>query len=206
MIRNHKRLKWVCAPFFILMVIWGGCTSISKQVGQELAAKPTDLNVKVYTTHFHDILDTIGPPTQITALPEGFAFLYESLLIREKQIGFSSSKKALSWFKLSFSDADADRLIHIFTFDKRGLLRSHVRSTSHKDIGDGSSLQFIFTVEEMVDTNYLEKDSAQQEWGFSLLKPIPQNLNVNQSLDSGINGFELLGTPTAVGQRTLEMR
>ena len=96
-------------------------------------------------------------------------------------------------------------MVHIFTFDKRGFLRSHVGKMTRKDIGDGSSLQFIFTVEEMVDTNYLEKDPVQQDWGFSLLKPIPQNLNLNQSLDSGNNGFEQLGTPTAVGQRTLEM-
>jgi len=205
MIRNHKRLIWVSASLFILMVILSGCTSISKQIGQELESTPTDLNLKIYTTHFHDILDSIGPPTKITALPEGFVFLYESLLITERQIGFSSSKEALSWFKLSLSDADVDRLVHIFTFDKRGLLRSHVRRVSRKDIGDGSSLQFIFTVEEMVDTNYLEKGPVQHDWGFSLLKPIPQNLNLNQSLDSGVNGLEQLGTPTAVGQRTLEM-
>ena len=75
-----------------------------------------------------------------------------------------------------------------------------------KDIGDGSSLQFLFTVEQMVDTKYLEKDPVQQDWGFLLLKPISQTLNSNQSLDTGAKGLELIGTPTAVGQRTLEMR
>lgn len=204
MIRNLEKLMRVSVVFFVVIVFLSGCTSISKQIGRDL--EPMAKDIKISRTHFHDILDNLGPPDQITALPGGFVFLYESLLITEKQIGISSTKEVLNWFKLSFSDADVDRLVHIFTFDKRGYLRSHVGKMTSKDIGDGSSLQFLFTVEEMVNTNYLEKDPVQQDWGFLLLKPIPQTLNSNQSLDSGAGGLEQIGTPTAVGQRTLEMR
>jgi len=180
-----------------------GCTSISRQVGRE--PEPTIPNLKISRTHFHDILDKLGPPTQITALPEGFVFLYESLLIIENQVGFSSTRGVLSWFKFSFSDADVDRIVHIFTFDRRGYLRSHVGKMTRKDIGDGSSLQFLFALEQVVNTGYLERDPVQQDWGFMLLNPLPQILNSNQSLDSGTRGLEQTGTPTAVGQRTLEM-
>ena len=187
----------------LLFLLMAGCTSISRQIDRE--AVPTTPDLQISHTHFYDILDHLGPPAQITALPGGFAFIYESLFIIEKQIGFSSTKDVLSWFKFSFSDADVHQLVHIFTFDKRGYLRSHVGRKTHKDIGDGSSLQFIFTLEEMVDTQYLEKDPIQQDWGFHLFRPLPQTLNANQSLDSGARGLEQIGTPTAVGQRTLEM-
>ena len=44
------------------------------------------------------------------------------------------------------------------------------------------------------------------QWGMTLLRPLPETLNARQSLDTGANGLELTNTPVYAGQHTLEMR
>lgn len=203
MMKIHKLQQPVFAILLVMAIALNGCTIMNKQIDLPPSAKA--LAVKKVKTHYYEILDRLGPPAQITALSEGFAFLYESLLINEQQIGISMPGEVLSWFKLSVADTDVERQIQIFIFDKSGFLRSHVDRAVRDDIGDGLSFQFFVTVEQVVDTRYLEMDFVQQTWGFGLLKPLPQTLNSRQSLDSGTRGLEQRGTPTTVGQRALEM-
>ncbi len=175
---------------------------IGKTTDMDVAKTPA---VKKVKTHYYEILDRFGPPAQIPALSEGFAFLYESLLINEQQIGISMPGEVFSWFKLSVADTDVERQIQIFIFDKSGFLRSYADRAVRDDVGDGLSFQFFAAVEQIIDTRYLEMDPVQQGWGFGLLNSLPQTLNSRQSLDFGTRGLEQRGTPTIVGQRTLEM-
>lgn len=203
MMKNHRLLWYVPITLLVISIVVNGCTTIKNQI--DLPPEANAPSLKIAQTHFHDILDIFGPPAQITALPEGFAFLYESLRIQENQLGISLGKDTLSLFKLALGKADVDRQIRILVFDKSGFLRSHSHRTIHEDVGKGSAIQFLVKVEQMVDTKYLENDSVQHDWGFSLLKPLPHALNLGQSLDSGAKGMEQRGTPTEVGQRALEM-
>jgi hypothetical protein len=41
-------------------------------------------------------------------------------------------------------------------------------------------------------------------WGMSMLNPPPKTLNAANDIDAGMYGLEQRGTPSAVGQRTLE--
>jgi hypothetical protein len=52
----------------------------------------------------------------------------------------------------------------------------------------------------------LEDEIGPPEWGKTLLRPLPETLNVRQSLDTGDHGLEQEGTTTAVGQHTLELQ
>ncbi len=51
----------------------------------------------------------------------------------------------------------------------------------------------------------LEENPNSLDWGISLLKPLPEILNIPNNLKTGNTGVEQLGTPKSVGQHTLEM-
>jgi len=188
--------------FMVAVMVLGGCTSIHKQIDM---LPRQDAPVVESGVHFHDILDSFGCPGQVTSVPGGFAFLYESLRVEERQFGISLPGKLMKWFKMVFAKADTQRQIRVFLFDNNGLLDSHVFKSIHEDAGKGISVQFLVELGEIVDTRYLEATPGQNDWGFALLKPLPTTLNAAQSLDAGTHGLELRGTPTGAGQRSLEL-
>ncbi|UCH46610.1 MAG: hypothetical protein JSU95_10825 [Betaproteobacteria bacterium] len=156
--------------------------------------------------HYHQVLDTLGPPTRISALPDGFAFEYESFRIDERQLGLSPNVKFLRWFKLAYGTARVARETYTLVFDSNGLVKAFGNAREDQDAGKGLAFQFIVTVTQVVDTRYLDEWPGQHAWGVSMLQPLPVALNREQSLDSGEHGIEQRGTPTSSGQRTLEWR
>ncbi|MEA3413371.1 MAG: hypothetical protein U9R74_17820 [Pseudomonadota bacterium] len=194
-----------CAAFLTLAIYTSGCTIISKQYGAPLDTskiQPGDGPMD-----YRDALRALGPPARITALPGGFGFLYESLYIKERQIGLRGNGDVLRFFKLAFGDADLERRTIQLVFDESGMLRAHASDVDLDPIGKGVGMQIFYQVQPVVDTRDLELTYVDPLlWGLSQLQPLPETLNVGQSLDSGAAGFEMRGTPVAAGQRTLEMR
>jgi hypothetical protein len=45
----------------------------------------------------------------------------------------------------------------------------------------------------------------QHKWGSSLLQELPGTLNMGSNPGSGQSGLQQRGTPTAIGQQSLEM-
>jgi hypothetical protein len=181
-----------------------GCASITNRIDRSLDSSVAELTED--HTHYHKILDELGPPAQISSLSNGFAFQYEALQIDEQQIGFAVDIEYFRWFKLAYGGARVKREVHTFVFDQDGYLEGYGNADFDEDVGKGVSYQFIVKVAQVVDTTHLEKPSAQHDWGFALLQPLPVTLNRAQSLDLGDHGMEQRGTPTAVGQRTLELQ
>ncbi|KPK11615.1 MAG: hypothetical protein AMJ68_04905 [Acidithiobacillales bacterium SG8_45] len=201
--RNDR--KW--PGFVLLFTLLGtltGCASINKQLDSPV--RPSGSTSDNKSTHYFAVLDELGPPASLTALPEGFAFQYEALKIHEQQFGISSDRPLLRWFKLAYGSATAMREVHVYVFNKNGYLQAQSTKRLKDNVGKGLSFQFIVKVTQIVDTSYLEKPSIQHTWGASLTRPLPIALNSAQSLDSGLHGLEQRGTPASVGQRTLEAR
>jgi hypothetical protein len=188
---------------FALVV--AGCASIHKEINP--LPDTTGLRFEDGKTHYHDVLDDLGPPSELTTLPGGFAFLYESLTLTEKQFGISSLHEILRYFKLALADSDVDREVLFFRFGEDGNLRAHGRADISDPLGMGVSIQFIISVLEVADTSEYERDFIDEnQWGSSMFAPLPVSLNAGVSLESGNAGIEQRGTPRIVGQRTLEMR
>jgi hypothetical protein len=64
-----------------------GCYQIMRSANEPLAATASGLEERA--SHYGDILRELGPPSKLTAQPRGFAFLYEYLETRERQLGYS---------------------------------------------------------------------------------------------------------------------
>jgi len=141
------------------------------------------------------------------------AFLYEHLVIREGQIGISYdgehlgvNMRFLEWIKFAFGKAWADRQTLLLTFDREGTLTTERFLAWHQDLGAGFSIQFVVQAGSVVDTSAARAKSDANEWGQFMLQRLPQALNVGQSMDDGRFGLEQKGTPSSVGQRSLELR
>ncbi len=193
-------------PLFITLLVTlfmlSSCSYITKKIDSPIDSSLTEsINTK---TDYYAILDELGPPAYITSLADGFAFQYETLQIDEQQFGLSADIDLFRWFKLSYGRAKVDREVHTFVFNNAGYVQAYGKKQTRDDAGKGISYQFIVKVAQVVDTQYLDKASPQHNWGIALLQPLPVALNREQSLDSGLHGLEQRGTPSEIGQRTLE--
>jgi len=200
-----KRPSKTLAVLILSGFLLSGCTSINKHVGGELEFE--SVGFANGETHYHEVLDQLGPPVLMTALPRGFAFLYESLYVRELQLGIAGSDGFLRLFKLSLANTDLHRKSLLLHFGADGVLIAHGKLMTEEDLGSGGSIQPVLSLQQIVDTSDYEDDYIHTaDWGASMLRTLPQTLNTKQSLDSGFAGIEQGGTTTKVGQHTLEMR
>lgn len=181
-----------------------GCSLSRNKLNQNLAFPKQPYQDG--TTHSDDVLDELGPPLKISALPHGYAFMYESLDTQELQIGFSLPIPVISWFKFVVAQADYDHKVMIYQFDDEHRLVASGGNDTHFDLGNTMAVQPVLTVQAMFDTSSVENDVVRfTEWPAFCLLPLPQTLNRAQSMDAGMTGMEQRGTGPAVGQRALEL-
>ncbi len=194
--------------FLAYVIVWPvGCTIIIENIDAPIDHERVGLLVG--ETDYSDALNQLGPPSKVSTLGNGLAFLYEHAMITEKQLGIRLNIKAVQWMRLlKFASARAEgkRQAFLLVFDNQGVLRNQRFHEWDENLGGGSAIQFFMTVSRLVDTSQFQDAIGPHQWGFSLLRPLPQTLNVHQSLDTGTGGLELQATPTKAGQHTLEMR
>jgi len=157
--------------------------------------------------HYYRVLDAFGPPSQISTLPDGFVFLYDSLSEVERQLGLSFGQvyEDMNLLKLTFGRATLKPQYFAVVFDQKGAVRAAGLYEGQKKIGGSFILQVVFTVVATTDMSYLKVPPVQEEWGFSLIHQPPVALNASGDFGSGTAGVEVRGAPTAVGQHSLEM-
>jgi hypothetical protein len=194
--------RLLTVSFAILAV--GGCTIIHKDIDTPLDLSQSILQEE--NTHFSSILDQLGPPAKISALPNGMAFLYEYVSITERQIGIGFDAEILKWLKFAIAGASDVRQTLVLVFDEQGMLQTHRFLEHTEDLGKGGAMQLMIAVQQLIDTSHLDDTRGPNEWGTSLLRPVPETLNIHQSLNTGTGGIEQKGTPASIGQHTLEMR
>lgn len=202
-----KRKSRAAFPLLIALLL-SGCSTLYKRVDPGMGEVDKDeIAFKAGQTHYHDVLDQLGPPSRLSSMGEGFAFLYEAMLIRELQTGIGGQSGFWQLLKFSFADSKLFRHTAMLTFNDDGILISAAYSDTAEPLGRSGAIQPILTVQQIVDTTRFEDDAVDVvDWGMSMLAKPPETLNVGQSLSSGTGGFEQSGTTTRVGQHTLEMR
>jgi hypothetical protein len=188
----------------VVALIGSGCAMGRKSVCPGLTSP--DSLYRQYVTHRDDVLADLGPPLKITRLPEGYAFMYESLKARELQLGFSIPVPVLNWFKIVTADADYNHRVLVYEFDRQHRLVAWDDEITHFDLGDSVAIQPVIAVEFLFDTSSVENEKINaNQWPAYCLLPLPQALNRLYAVNTGTAGFEQRGAATSVGQRSIEL-
>ncbi|MDF7822882.1 hypothetical protein P4B35_02570 [Pontiellaceae bacterium B12227] len=191
--------------YLLAVVALSGCSTLYKRVDPGISDQ--GISFKTYETHFHEVLDAVGPPSRMTACAGGFAFLYEDMLIRELQTGLAGQSGWLQLIKFSVADSRLFRNTAMLHFNDDGILIAKAVAKTTEGLGKAASIQPLLSAEQLVDTSGFEDDGSEpQRWGRDLLRPLPEGLNSAQALDSGLAGLEQSGTTSKIGQHALEMR
>jgi hypothetical protein len=186
-------------------LVFSGCSSLHKTVDPGITRDQCDFTDG--STHYHQVLDELGPPARLTACSPGFAFIYEALVVKELQVGFNGRGGLLRLLKISLAGTTLYRKSLLLKFNADGMLVNSGLLESKEDLGKGGALQPFLSIKQIVDTSEYEDDAMDAaNWGVRLLDPLPQGLNARQNLNTGANGLEQSGTTTDIGQHSLEMR
>jgi len=195
------RLIW---PVVAVMIGTAGCSSFRTEMGRPLAPHTKDVFV-TGQTQVGAVLERLGPPSQVSALPGGYVFLYEHTIVSEFQFGISVDFSFLKWLKFVHASNHLNEDALLIVFDDTGVLRSIDGKTWREQLSGGNAAQFVFTVISLTDDTVFRQVTPQHEWGTSWLQPLPVALNNGQTLRSGENGVQLRVAPYYAGQQTLEM-
>lgn len=198
----RRKASWF--PFAV-GVLLAGCANLQHDIGTSLDQEALDSFRP--GTYYARVLDEFGPPTKMSALPNGMAFVYEHARLTERQYGLILPGEIGKWIKLVYAAANADIQTTVFVFDAQGKLRGSDAEAWHTDAGAGVSMTLLFSTGSFTDTKHYESSPARPlGWGKALVTPLPVSLNSRQNLETGQNGIQLATSPVAVGQHTLEMK
>ena len=123
------------ASLIFILIFIASCTRIHIRNDKEIDAART--YTIQHNATYADVLVALGPPAKVTALPSGFAFLYESTQVLQRGI-------ALSFYFIRASVTKGDRVLdaYVVVFDERGLVVSHEQITKSVPL----SLTFAVTI------------------------------------------------------------
>jgi len=188
----------------VLACLVSGCTSARKRMSPGLGV-PTE-TYRPGVTHRDEVLADMGPPHKMTVLPEGYAFMYESVDTLELQLGFSIPVPVLRWFKIISANADYSHRVLFYQFDAQDRLVASDDEDTRFDLGDTLAVQPVVSVKLAFDTSSVENEVVDiQQWPAFCLQPLPQTLNRANAVNTGVAGIERRGTAPYAGQRSTEM-
>ena len=191
----------------LIVVVAGlsGCAHLDHQLGAPLPVEALG-NISE-GTHYSAVLDRFGPPTKMSALPDGMAFLYEYVDLVERQYGLILPGEIGKLVKAVYASADAHVETMLFVFDEQGDVRGASAQTWNVDAGAGMSITLILTAGSLTDTEQYDSSAVRSlDWGKALTMPILVTLNSRQDLESGENGLQLTTNSDGIGQHTLELK
>jgi len=192
----------------LLWSLWAmaGCTVHQLEIGPTLdhqSAVMEDGNMDLTR-----VLNQLGPPVRVSALPNGFVFLYEFYAPEMRGVGGKIPIKEFESydpFRLDVGWGSARRQVVLLFFDRNRLLIPVPHHYQDKgEIGKGARLSFLIKFGDLIESDYDDDRAGLHQWGMSLLQPLDRALNRQQDMESGFSGVELIDTPTSVGQHTLE--
>lgn len=193
-----RALPWLAAGCLL-----AGCSSFRTEWDRPLRAETHALEEDI--TGVGTVLKAMGPPTQISALPGGYVFLYEHSAVKEFQLGLSVNAPILKWIKFVKASNRLDQEVCTMVFDDAGVLRSIDLEAWSEPLGGGGAAQFLYSTMSLTDDSALRQRSPQHTWGRDDLQRLPVLLNSQQSLCSGEHGLQQRLAPLMAGQTTLEM-
>jgi hypothetical protein len=186
-----------------LLACWQltACSQWRYDFGQPL----WEIDLPPDNTPLDQALALLGPPQRMSATDSGFVLAWEHWHIREDALGFSLGVLGAEFMSADWGEMRAKGEFLLLTFNKQHLLTSATRSQWDNYGGGGRAIQPLAGFVSVVDVDDLTGDLPHHRWGSSLLQPLPGTLNSNSNLDTGQSGLQQRGTPTAIGQQSLEM-
>jgi hypothetical protein len=189
--------------FIGVCLLMNACSYYSYDLGDRLSR--THIPEPSEQLDRKDILAHLGPPQRISATATGYVMAWEHWDISETKIGFSLGAAGAELMSVDFGNARVQGEFLLLGFDDKHQLTDSAFTKWDNDAGGGQSILPFASVVSVVDVDDLLEDMPQHEWGAASLADLPVTLNTDSRPDLGQNGIEQRGTPTAVGQRTLEM-
>lgn len=180
-----------------------GCSSFRTEVGNPMP-QPSSPLVEG-ETRVHTVIHELGPPHAISALPDGFAFLYEYSRVSEFQWGLSLDSLRLPYFKIVKGDSHVSESAQILTFNKKGVLTAQGMDAWREKLGSGAALQLVISALSLTDATAFRRVPDALLWGRGLLQEPPVALNAAQDLRGGQHGLQQRIAPLFAGQASLEM-
>lgn len=153
-----------------------------------------------------EVLAVFGPPQRISASDTGYILAWEYWRVSENSLGVSLGVLGAEFLNADWGAMRARGDFLLVTFDRQHRLSSATSATWDSDAGGGQAVQPLFSFVEVAEVEDLVRPMPQHVWGASLLRELPQSLNVGSSPDTGTGGIEQRGTPGTMGQRSLELR
>ena len=150
-----------------------------------------------------DVLVALGPPVEFGARGEQIALLYESVRLRETQLGISLGAVlgagAGDYFKFSYGSSGTDRKAALFLFSEGHVLEGVNTLRFEEPFGRSGSIQVLVTVDEVVSTGGLRASPDAFVEPRELLNGIQWSQNLTHSAL-----VELRGARGRMGQHTLD--
>jgi hypothetical protein len=180
-----------------------GCSSFRTEWGRPIGGRPDDFVEG--KTRIATVIQELGPPFQVSALPGGCVFLYEHSVIGEFQIGISVDYSFFRYLKFVSARNHLDQDVLVLTFDDHGVLLGRGGKEWRESLGGGGAAQLLFASISLTDPALRLQRSDQLRWGRYDLQPLPVLLNADESLRTGEQGLQQRFVPKFAGQQTLEM-
>ena len=186
-----------------LVLVLQGCTQWRYDIGMPLSemAPPSPED----QLHLRDVLLALGPPQRLSSTASGYVMAWEHWDIREDSIGVSLGLLGVDFLSVDWGDARVSGEFLLLSFDRAHRLVTSDFSSWDNEAGGGSAVQPFIGVVSVVDIDDLTERLPQHDWGRTNLLPLPRAINSPSAPDLGSGGIEQRGTPTGVGQRSLEM-
>jgi len=150
-------------------------------------------------------LELLGPPQRMSATDSGFVLAWEHWHIQENSIGVSLGALGADFLSADWGEMRVSGEFMLLSFNRQHTLTSAARSRWNNYGGGGQAIQPFLGIISVVDTDDLTGIMPQHTWGSSLLQRLPGTLNMASNPASGQSGLQQRGTPTAIGQQSLEL-
>ncbi|MFT6958374.1 MAG: hypothetical protein ACJAYC_003391 [Halieaceae bacterium] len=195
------------AKFSLLfaVILLQACTRWQYELGVPLAAYSSPAKAEERPT-MAQVMAELGPPLRLSATASGYVMAWEHWRITENSVGFSLGAMGADFLSIDWGQATVDGEFMLLTFDRDRKLSGAALSEWSADLGGGSAVQPFVGVVDVVDVNDLVNALPQHGWGGTSLLPLPEVLNVLSRPEMGDTGIQQRGTPTGIGQQSLEMR
>jgi hypothetical protein len=198
----NNPLAGLLPALLIACALIQGCSQWRYDLGDSLSRAQTpavDDNLSLAA-----VLDQLGPPIRISATANGYVLAWEHWRIKEDSIGLSLGPMGAELMSIDWGDARMKGEFILATFDHEHRLTGSAFSTWDSDAGGGAAVQ-PFLGASVVDVGDMVGRMPHHRWGAASLDRLPVTLNASSRPDMGQSGIQQRGTPTGIGQQSLEM-
>ncbi len=178
------------------------CSLVELRIDKDLDLVRCD-SFKEGEASLGDVLAALGPPVEFGARDGEIALLYESVRLKESQVGISLGAVlgpgAGDYFKFSYGSSGTDRKAALFLFGEDHVLERVNTLRFEEPFGRSGSIQVLVTVDEIVSMGGLRASPDAFVESRELLNGIQWSQNLTHSAL-----VELRGARSRMGQHALD--